>query len=89
MSLLDDIYKLTERRSLGDEDIQNRFGFHKGTEITGPQHQEIRRLFTNLATHLDILLPPGRAKSVAFTELESSAMWANKAIAEMAPVVKE
>lgn len=72
--------------AIGNEEIVNRFGYHKATDKTGPQHQEIRGAFIELGMFLDELLPDGRAKSVAFTELESASMWANKAIAEQAPI---
>lgn len=78
---------------LGDENIENMFGFHKGTiegpNATAPQHAELRRRFIAFATMLDDTLPDGRAKSLAFTELEAASMWAHKSIAEQAPLVKE
>lgn len=76
-------------RSMPDSEIENRFGYHKGTEVTAPLHQAIRAKYIEMAKWLDEVLPHGRAKSVAFTELENAAMWSNKAIAEMAPVVNE
>lgn len=78
---------------LGAEEIEHRFGFHKATiegpEATLPAHREVRLLFRELGEKLDRLLPPGRTRSVAFTELETASMWAHKAIAEQAPVVSE
>jgi len=78
---------------LGNEEVEHRFGFHKatieGAEATLPKHRNIRVLFRLLAEELDTRLPEGRAKSVMFTELENASMWAHKAIAETAPVVKE
>jgi hypothetical protein len=78
---------------LGDEEINERFGFHKaaieGPNATGPKHQHLRLAFVALAKELDELVPDGRAKSVAFTELETSAMWFHKAIARTAPLIPE
>lgn len=78
---------------LGDDEIENRFGFHKGTiegpNATAPRHADLRESFKSFATMLDDHVPDGRAKSVMFTELENASMWAHKAIAETAPVVKE
>ena len=78
---------------LGKVEIENRLGFHKGTiegpHATAPRHAELRRRFVLFALMLDDVLPDGRAKSVAFTELESASMWAHKSIAEQAPVVHE
>lgn len=79
--------------SIGDEEIRNRLGFHKATiegeNATLPIHRELRLAFIEFANSLDRALPPGRAKSVAFTHLEDVSMWAHKATAETAPVVNE
>lgn len=79
--------------TLGAEEIEHRFGFHKATiegdNATLPKHREVRLRFRDFAEALDEILPAGRAKSVAFTELENASMWAHKAIAETAPVVQE
>lgn len=78
---------------LGPEEIEHRFGFHKATiegeNATLPKHRDTRLKFREFAEWLDDVLPDGRAKAVAFTELENASMWAHKAIAETAPVVRE
>lgn len=79
--------------ALGQEEIEHRFGFHKATtegeNATLPVHRDMRLMFRDFAEYLDVILPEGRAKSVAFTELETVSMWSHKAIAETAPVVEE
>lgn len=81
------------QQSIGPEEIEHRFGFHKatieGTEATLPKHRDMRLLYREFAEKLDEILPPGRAKSVAFTNLEDASMWSHKAVAETAPVVTE
>lgn len=76
-----------------EEDIENRFGFHKATiegpEATQPQHAELREQFKHFANHLNRRLVDGRAKSLALTALEEASMWSHKAIAETAPLIKE
>jgi hypothetical protein len=78
---------------LGAEEIEHRFGFHKATiegdNATLPKHRDTRLKFREFAEWLDEVLPDGRAKSVAFTELENASMWAHKSIAETAPVIEE
>jgi hypothetical protein len=78
---------------LGAAEIEHRFGFHKATvegeNATLPKHRDTRLLFREFAERLDAILPAGRAKSVAFTDLENASMWAHKAIAETAPAVRE
>jgi len=79
--------------SIGAEEIEHRFGFHKATiegdNATLPQHREVRIKFREFAAFLDEVMVEGRAKRVAFTNLEDASMWAHKAIAETAPVVSE
>lgn len=78
---------------LGAEEIEHRFGFHKATiegdNATLPKHRDLRLEFRQFAEMLDKILPDGRAKSTAFTELENASMWSHKAIAEKAPLVTE
>lgn len=78
---------------IGSTEIENRFGFHKATiegeNATLPMHRELRLKMREFAEYLDELLPPGRAKNVAFTELENTSMWAHKAIAELSPLIVE
>lgn len=84
---------MADNTTLGREEIEHRFGYHKATiegpEATMDQHRYVRLLFREFAENLDRRLPAGRAKSVAFTELESASMWVHKAIAEQAPTVRE
>ena len=78
---------------VGSAEIENWFGFHKGTiegpNATAPKHRDLRRSIIGFANLLDDMLPDGRAKSVAFTKLEDVSMWANKAIAETAPLSED
>lgn len=78
---------------LGSTEIEHRFGFHKATiegdNATLPRHRDTRLKFREFAEWLDEVLPDGRAKSVAFTELENASMWCHKAIAELAPTISE
>ena len=76
-------------RHIDSAEIDNRFGFHKGNTLTGPQHRALRKKFKEFAEHLNDVLPEGRAKFITFTELERCSMWANKSIAEQAPIVDE
>lgn len=79
--------------TIGLEEIENRFGAHKATiegdNATLPKHVELRLAFRELAEFLDGVLPAGREKATAFTELENASMWSHKAIAKDAPLVEE
>lgn len=72
---------------IGPDDIRNRFGYHAGTTVTIPKHEQVREMYIAFADFLDKVLPDGRAKSTAFTNLQQSSMWANFAVAETAPLV--
>jgi hypothetical protein len=82
-----------DNTSLGRAEIEHRFGFHKATlegeNATVPVHRDIRRLFVELGVQLDALVPPGRGKAAAFTQLQDASMWMHWAVAEQAPVVDE
>lgn len=78
-----------DRSSIGEEALRARFGYHKAIDLTAPMHQAVCQIFYDGALILDKMLPNGRAKFQAIVELELASMWANKAIAEMAPVVEE
>jgi hypothetical protein len=84
---------MEDNTSIGREEIEQRFGFHKATiegeNATGPVHRDIRRLFVELGVQLDALLPHGRAKAYAFTMLQTASMWMHWAVAEEAPIVTE
>ena len=78
---------------LGPDEIEHRFGFHKGTiegpNATAPVHAGLRKKSREFAHLLNEDVPDGRAKAVMFTELKTATMWAHKAIAERAPLVEE
>lgn len=67
--------------------IRNDFGYHPATEVTGPRHDELRRLFADLALTLIELTPVSREQSLALTNLQQALMWANAAVAcNLAPL---
>lgn len=77
--------------SIGRDEILHRFGYHaatvEGANATAPIHEEIRALFIEIAEHLDHLVPAGRGKATAFTQLQQASMWFHWATAETAPLV--
>lgn len=91
---IDDFDLDSNNRTLGEEEINSRFGFHKATlegpNATAPRHAYLRNEFKYFADMLDRVLPPGREKSLAFTALEEASMWSHKSIAQTAgPAVVE
>lgn len=78
---------------IGKEEIENRFGFHKaaieGPNATNEMHKDLRHAFKMFAEILDEVVPDGRYKSLAFTELEVASMWSHKGIAQTAPLIRE
>lgn len=79
--------------ALGKEEINNRFGFHKGTiegpNATAPRHAELRKKFRAFAEMLDETLPDGRVKDEVFTHLQNASMWSHFGVAENAPLIEE
>lgn len=72
--------KAASLRSISDEELDLRFGFSKVTPEGTELIIKTRQKFNDLAWFVDAYLPPGRAKSVALTDLETASMWAVKAI---------
>jgi hypothetical protein len=63
-------------------DIEHRFAFHPAdTQRRQLVHGDVRRLCLDLAERLNDLLPEGREKSLAVTNLEQVMFWANAAVA--------
>ena len=77
---------------IGKEQIAHRFGFHKasieGVNATAPIHAFLREMYANLAELVDINVPDGREKVLAFDRLEEAAMWSHKAVAKQNPLDK-
>lgn len=78
-----------DRTSFGVMEIRHRFGYHKPGPVATEMHRAVRHLFSDLSVILDRMLPEERAKRMTFQKLEEACMWAQKAIAEMSPVVNE
>lgn len=64
------------------QELRNRFTYHPPvTQRRATMHEHIRQMCYALAAELDHILPEGREKSLAITNLEQTTMWANAAIA--------
>lgn len=62
-------------------EVLQRFDFHAATEVTGPQHTDIRALHKELAQEILNRVPDSRERALALTKLQESMMWCNAAIA--------
>ena len=62
------------------------FAYHSPSPGVQAQMTELRRVYRRLVQHLDLYVPECREKSLAFTALEESAMWAMKALSLTDPV---
>lgn len=63
------------------EQIENNFKYHSPKEGQPEKYNAIREKAKELAFLIDEECPNSREKSLAFTNLEQSVMWANASIA--------
>lgn len=64
------------------EDLENRFSFHPATtEETKQAHEAIRNICLRVAIDINTIVPDGREKALAITNLEEVMFWANAGIA--------
>lgn len=64
-----------------NQDIENRFTYHKPFGSQQFRYEKLRNKAKELAHLIDDACPNSREKSLALTELEACVMWANAAIA--------
>lgn len=69
-----------------NEQLTHSFGYHKPDEATAKVLTEIRERSLEHAKWLASVLPPSRERSLAFTKLEESSMWAVKALVLRCPL---
>lgn len=65
-----------------EQDLMDRFAYHPPrTEAKRMAHEDVRNMLGTIALELNGLLPEGREKALAITNLEQVMFWANAAIA--------
>lgn len=69
---------------LGTDEVEKRFG-KSAASPESDFHKKVRAKFVEFANWLDDNVPDGRAKSVMFTELETTSMWAHKTANDLTP----
>lgn len=63
-------------------ELRNRFAYHRpSTPAVQEQHQDWRNACALLASVAAELLPEGREKSLAMTQIEQAMFWGNAGIA--------
>lgn len=70
---------------LDQDDLANRFAYHKPDTVKADRHERIRDILHIAAANIVDLTPASREQSLAITHLEDAMMWANAAIARHAP----
>lgn len=66
---------------MDDLELDRRFDYHRPDAAAQAAHQQVRNGAKYLGELLDTLLPEGREKALAFTNLEQAMFWGNAAIA--------
>jgi hypothetical protein len=64
-----------------EDDLDSRFTYHAPKTGQDAKYRVIRETARNLASLINEDCPESREKSLAFTHLEETVMWANAAIA--------
>jgi hypothetical protein len=64
-----------------DEDLWNRFAYHRPDEEKATRHEQLRDTIRVAAEAVYDLVPSGREQSVAIKALEDAMMWGNAGIA--------
>lgn len=60
--------------------MEKTFAYHKPSPEGLEKIRELRELFSKVHNEINRLAPHSRERSVALTELETTAMWAIKAV---------
>lgn len=60
--------------------MNKTYAYHKPSECGIDKIAQLRKAFSDLHDLIEELAPASREKSVAFTNLETTAMWAIKAV---------
>ena len=64
-----------------NQEIENRFRYHRPTDGQVMRYTSIRDIAKGLAHTIDITCPQSLEKSLAMTKLQEAVMWANASIA--------
>lgn len=66
---------------MSPNEINDRFGYHRATKETAPQHNKVRQVLRETAHWINENIPDSRDKSLSLTALQECMHWANSAIA--------
>lgn len=81
--ITDTVNLITEKEMEQNEtvgEIKKTYAYHKPSETGLRKIAKLRQLFSMVHDQIEELVPQSREKSVAFTNLETAAMWAIKAV---------
>lgn len=72
---------LADKLAPGQGDLENMLGFHPATELTGAQHDAVRKASLDYGEFILAIIPQSRESANFVTKLREAMMWANAAIA--------
>jgi hypothetical protein len=67
--------------TMTSEEIKNRVCYHSPSFDGINKHAELSKNFADLMQLIEIIVPDGREKALAFTKLEEAKMWASAGVA--------
>lgn len=68
--------------------MKKTYAYHSPSDASLAKITQLREAFSALHDLVETLAPPSRERAVAITELETSAMWAIKAVVSNDPESK-
>ena len=63
------------------KELKNRFTYHAPKGDQQERYVQLRQHGFDLALHISTMVPPGRERALALTNLEQAIFWANAGIA--------
>lgn len=78
---MSDVVRDDRHRQLSEEEIAERYTYHAPSTLGIQRHAALTHMFDTLANEIEMIVPPGRERSIVHTKLEEAKMWASAGVA--------